>query len=110
MAFKIVRNYSCWGLYESLIIPLYGGGVIYEVGKPTIPKKGYGPLAAFKTMKNVEEFKSLNGWKEEPVFRCRVKKDKKSTSVSTPTYHKPAYRLPSGTVLCKSITLTKQIG
>lgn len=115
MAYKIVTAFKLGEPPEERVYfrSLTRSGVesvLYEVGKPTHPRPGCGPLAAFDTLKNVELFKKKSGWGRSPVFRCRIKRETKETTLYSKggiTYScQPS---PQGTVLCKKIILTKRI-
>lgn len=121
MAYKIVTCLLHEGRqigYRSLV-RRGTGEVLYKVGEPTKPQPNCGPLAAFKTLKDVNLFKRANGWRDCPVFRCRVKKETEEATLfikrgsdnefSLPWYLAFRGPLPQGTVLCKEITLTKRI-
>ncbi len=105
--------------FESLTISPHYGGVIYKVGKPTHPSPNCGPLAAFRTLKDVKDFQRRhgkasfwNGWRGDPVFRCRVKKETKEDNLFVTInsmIDSFSGDLPPGTILCKEITLTKLI-
>jgi len=114
MSYKIVRSTFIKGeeIFKSLTMSLFRGGVVYEVGKPTRPLPDCGPLAAFETLRDVEEFKRLRGWTHEPVFRCRIKKEIKKDNLFITADGKIEQLfggLPPGTILCKEITLIRLI-
>lgn len=129
MPYKIVsRSRKLWGnamvgnmntgelgeFFESLTISPCWGGVIYRVGEPTRPSPDCGPLAAFRTLQDVKDFKKRYGWRADPVFRCRVKKEMKEDSLFVTVNGEierniPTESLPSGTILCKEVTLIKLI-
>lgn len=121
MAYKLVRQ-TMFGVldkregpiiaadrFKSLVVSIGGAGVYYTVGVPTVPKDWCGPLAAFKTLQDVEQFVKENGHETAALFRCRVKKDLENKYLLNGLGGTKLYTLPKGTVLCKEITLTKLI-
>jgi hypothetical protein len=115
MAYKIVRGgfvdeKGASTIYKSLTrLTKETGQVIYEVGKPTRPTKGCGPLCAFDSIEAAKLFKHAHGWYSAPVFLCKIERDKKNTQPYTSFGLEPVVPLPPGTILCKKVTLTKRI-
>jgi len=115
MPYKIVSSHGDEEHFRSLTREYSQGGVAYEVGKPTHPLPNCGPLAAFKTLEDVKNFKLAHGWPGSPVFRCKVKKEERESKLFAP--HKRREdgvehfigTLPVGTILCKKITLIERI-
>lgn len=82
------------------------GEVEYRIGETTVPRPGCGPLVAFKTIKSASQFYSSPG-DICPLHKAIVRKSK-STHVWTPLGGKTS-SLPSGSVLCDSVTLGERI-
>lgn len=112
MPYKIVSRSARYLEYGSLTQDFTTGGVIYKVVKPTHPRGNCGPLAAFKTLQDVYRFKKQHGWDFNPVFKCKVKREKYHNDMFFLQYDKVVYYesvLPHGTILCSEITLTKSV-
>jgi hypothetical protein len=117
MAYKLLRErYRKDGskFFISLTKDWIGAGVEYKVGEATKPVPGNGPLAAFKSLNDVAFFKKEYGWSYVLLFRCRIRKDMKQEKLwykdgTGYICKKDKKYLPPGTILCKSITITKQI-
>lgn len=114
MPYKLVRLRSLEEGFTSLTRTVISGGVIYEVGKPTRPQLNCGPLAAFKTLRDVREFQRRHGGSIALLFKCRIKKETEVMELFVSDKYDAYSRfftdvLPNGTILCKEITLTKRI-
>lgn len=96
--YKVVF-WSATGKYQS-VASGSEASVEYEVGKPTCPKEGYGPLFAFSNLPDAEQF--ADTMFVATIFSAYGEGQTKHPSVRGPVP-------PKGTIFYKKITILKEI-
>jgi hypothetical protein len=76
--------------YKSYIVPRFGAGRVYEVGKITVPQPGCGPLCVFKTLKSAKKFTRGS---DPLIFSCLYSPSKKKV------VHNGPKRLPTSNIV-----------
>jgi hypothetical protein len=116
-AYKVCRIEK--GINTSMVVE---SGLQYEVGKKTTPSKGCGPLAAFSNLKEAKEFMNrecLLSTTYAKIFECKAVRSRSKQRMlwrrvldikeKRGFYIRPWLNLPPGTILCSSVTLTKEV-
>ena len=98
---------------SSFIMLLTSNQLPYRKGYVTERMPGWGPLAAFDTQKNAEDFiKSLVDDHFFLLWECEVEESEDKSFWRFDEYikNKPSTKWPTGTVFCDTIQLTRLVG
>jgi hypothetical protein len=87
------------------------GDVYYKIGETTGPKKGFGPLCVFETLKDAKKFYKSVGRVSHTLYECEYKPSRCKT-VWYVYYGKRVHNqglLYKGTKLAKSVKLIRKV-
>ena len=102
--YKVIR-----GRHSSAVMR---SGLVYKVGRVTRPRKGWGPLAAFRTRQAARRFMEVYRYRQGyGIWQAQAEVDSKAWTVWAPDARGRLYlsNMPEGTILCKSIRLEKEV-